>query len=253
MSSQTAPGAGLVVGVLGASGGVGTSTLTTGLAVTAARGTCSPFRGPAVAVDGLLAGGGLDVTACVEHLPGLRWPDLAGSRGEVAGADLLAELPRAGGARLLSAAAEGPLPPPQVVASVMRSLRSVAGVVVVDLPGAASPAGVEALEAACDVVLLLTGTTPRQLADAVAACKRVGAVFPDAPVGLVVRGSVRTESLASTMAEHLGLPLAACWRDDGRVAVDAERGRTPGDRQRSSLAAVCDDLLAWVAADRRAA
>lgn len=252
MTPHTASGSGLVIGVLGASGGVGASTLSVALAVSAAR-EPGVVRGPVVAVDGLLTGGGLDVTACVEHLPGLRWPDLAGARGEVAGADLLAELPRATGVSVLSATAEGPLPPPEVVASVMGSLRSVAGVVVVDLPGAVSPPGLEALGAACDVVLILAGTTPRQLADAVAARRHLGALVAGAPVGLVVRGAMRAESLASTLAEHLGLPLAGCWRDDGRVAADAERGRTPGERRRSSLASLCDELLEWVAPDRRAA
>ena len=91
-----------VVGVLGASGGLGASTLAVALA-----GSAVPVHPPVVCVDGHIERGGLDVTACVEHLPGVRWGDLAGVRGEVAVADLLRELPRAGGVPVLSAASGG--------------------------------------------------------------------------------------------------------------------------------------------------
>lgn len=263
MPALAAP-SGLVIGVFGASGGLGASTLTTALAVSAARdpgpsGFVPAGFVPAVAVDGVLAGGGLDVTACVEHVPGLRWPDIAGARGEVSGVDLVAALPPVAGARLLSAAVEGPTPARQVVASVMSSLRSVAGVVVVDLPraGAEPDSAEESLLSACDVVLLLAGVTPRQLSDAVAARARLASAASggaSGAVGLVVRGA-RAGDLPSAMADHLDLPLASCWRNDGRVALDGERGRTPGESQRSSTAAVCRGLLEWVAGvdDRRAA
>ena len=101
----------IVVGVLGASGGLGASTLTVALALTAAQGGLAPSP-QAVAVDGVLSRGGLDVTACVEHVAGLRWADLTGARGSVDGQDLLAELPRACGVPVLSAAPQAPPPPP---------------------------------------------------------------------------------------------------------------------------------------------
>jgi hypothetical protein len=55
------------------------------------------------------------------------------------------------------------------------------------------------------------------------------------------------------MADHLGLPLAAAWRDDRRVPVDAERGRPPGQVRRSDVARVCRHLLAQVADHQAAA
>jgi hypothetical protein len=101
------------------------------------------------------------------------------------------------------------------------------------------------------VVLLLAGVTPRQLSDAVAARARLAAAAAGGAcgaIGLVVRGAPRSGDLPSAMADHLDLPLAACWRDDGRVALDGERGRTPGESQRSTTASVCRGLLEWVAA-----
>src|SRR6478672_5496568 len=91
-----------VVGVIGASGGVGSSTLAVALALRA-----TPAVGAVTCVDLVLQAGGLDVTACVEHLPGLRWPDLAGARGRLDGADLMEALPAEGPVRVLAAGSRG--------------------------------------------------------------------------------------------------------------------------------------------------
>jgi hypothetical protein len=245
-----------VLGVLGASGGLGASTLAAALAVAATRELVVSGLPPAVAVDGALDSGGLDTTACVEHLPGLRWPDLVGVRGEVCGADLVAELPRsAGGARFLAAAPGAPPPPLEVVSGVVEAVRTVAGLVVVDLPGPRQPddGAAELLLGACEAVLLLAGMTARHLADAAATRARVVARQQHGTVLLVVREGPRSRGLASAMADHLGLPLAGCWRDDRRVGLDAERGRTPGAGPRSGLATLSERLLELVAHQRRAA
>jgi hypothetical protein len=253
-----------VVGVLGASGGLGASTLAVALAVVAARAGRLRRQVPAVAVDGAVSGGGLDVTACVEHVPGLRWSDLARTRGEVSGPDLADALPMAGAARVLSGVPGGAKPAPEVVTSVVAALRSTAELVVVDLPRAD---GAAPLVAACDVVLLLAGATPRHLSDAVAvraglasAAAASSGSEPDDP-RLVLRSGAAAGELAAAVADHLDLPLAARWRDDGRVARDADRGLTPGVGRRSSLARLChglldgppDGLLQHVRTDRGAA
>ena len=92
----------VVVGVLGASGGLGASTLAVALAVRAGG-----RYGVAVAVDGDPARGGLDVTACLEHEAGLRWADLDRPRGRGGRSGPAAQpagraqrpLPRGGGRR----------------------------------------------------------------------------------------------------------------------------------------------------------
>jgi secretion/DNA translocation related CpaE-like protein len=233
------PSSARVVGVLGASGGLGTSTLAVALAVVAARDGRLRGRVPAVVADGAVAGGGLDVTACVEHVPGLRWSDLAGTRGDVSGPDLADQLPVACATRVLSAVPGGPQPPPEVVRSVLAALRATADLVVVDL---SRSEGAPPLVDACDGLLLVAGSTPRHLSDVVA----VHAALPaeaGVDIRLVLRGGGATGELAAAVADHLQLPLAGRWPDDGRVVRDATRGQTPGASRRSSLAGLCRSLL----------
>jgi len=227
-----------VLGVLGSSGGLGASTLTVALGLAAAR-DC----GPVVCVDGHLASGGLDVSACVEHQAGLRWGDLAGAKGEIDGQALIASLPRCGGARVLGA---GPLgstaPPVTVVRAVLRGLRPQAALTLLDVPAAADE---DLFRESCDALVLLTGVTARHLADAQAATALAMRSCPD--VWLVVRGGPRGAALPESIAAHLDLPLLARWPDDARVALDAERGRPPGESPRSKLAGLCEAVLSGVA------
>jgi secretion/DNA translocation related CpaE-like protein len=236
-----AGGSGRVVTVVGASGGLGASTLAVALAVAAARAGAR-----SVAVDAVLHGGGLDVTAGVEHLPGLRWPDLAGTRGAVDGRALRHGVPRAAGAAILSAGRGGAGPPPaerlaatpELLARAVLALREWADVVVVDLPAP----HVDVPEG-CSTVVLLTGSSARHLADATATREALAPVA--ARTGLVVRGSQRG-GMPDSLAEHLTLPLLAAWDDDRAVVADAERGRVPGERGRSRLARLASRLLGGV-------
>lgn len=223
-----------VLGVLGSSGGLGASTLTAALGLAAAR-----AGGPVVCVDGHLGSGGLDVTACVEHQAGLRWGDLAGAQGEIDGQALVSSLPRCGGARVLGA---GPLgstaTPDAVVRAVLRALRLEAALTLLDLPAGA---GGDVFRESCDVLVLLAGVTARHLADAQAATALAMRSCPE--VWLVVRGGPRGAALPESIAAHLDLPLLARWPDDARVALDAERGRPPGESPRSRLAGLCEAVL----------
>src|SRR6476619_2946840 len=91
-----------VMGVIGASGGLGVSSLAVALAVRAGLRV-----GATVAIDGAPGGGALDVTACLEHLPGLRWPDLAAAQGALDGAALLRALPTEATTRVLAGTRRG--------------------------------------------------------------------------------------------------------------------------------------------------
>lgn len=226
-----------VLGVLGSSGGLGASTLTAALGLAVAR-----AGGPVVCVDGHLGSGGLDVTACVEHQAGLRWGDLAGAKGEIDGQALVTSLPQCGGARVLGA---GPLgstaSPDSVVRAVLRALRLEAALTLLDLPAGA---GGDVFRESCDVLVLLAGVTARHLADAQAATALAMRSCPE--VWLVVRGGPRGAALPESIAAHLDLPLLARWPDDARVALDAERGRPPGESPRSRLAGLCEAVLSGV-------
>ena len=217
-----------VIGVIGASGGLGVSTLAVALAVRA-----GPLVGATVAVDGAPGGGALDVTACLEHCPGLRWPDLALARGSLDGAALLRALPAEGTTRIL-AGSTGELDE-DVVRAAVAGLARVCGVTVVDLGRSLS------LVDLCSEVVLVSGTSARQLADATARVDGVGEL--GCPAVLVLRTGRADPVSPEEVAVHLDLPLAATFRDDSRISSDADRARVPGSRSSGVLAVVSDSLI----------
>ncbi len=228
----------LRIAVVGASGGLGASTFSVALAARASR-----VLGLTACVDANMAGGGLDVTACVEHRPGLRWGDLARASGDLDGAALLRALPGERLLRVLSAGGHGvgagPLePPPSVVRAAVAGVASVCGVTVLDVP-VGGDLWLELL-AGCDRVVVLVGLAPRQLADGAALADRLA---DGPPQHLVVRASRRHPDLSDAVAERLDIPLVAEWRDDAQVASDAVRGVTPGERDDSPLARLCNRAL----------
>jgi hypothetical protein len=224
-----------VVGVMGASGGLGASTLAAALARRfAAR------RASAALVDADLAGGGIDVTVGIEHLPGLRWADLVDLRGPVDGAGLLAALPLDRGVRLLSAGRGGApasgSPDPATRLEVLGALAAL-GPVVIDIPRAAPDR--DALLGACDDVVLLCGTHVRGLADADALVEALldEPVHPVRNLHLVTRGPRVRSDLAAVVESHLGVPHVVHLADDARVARSGERGEWPGRRHTTMVAA----------------
>ena len=217
-----------VMGVIGASGGLGASTLAVALAVRA-----GPEVGATVAVDGALDGGALDVTACLEHLSGVRWPDLAAAQGGLDGAALLRVLPAEGTTRVLAGTHRrlGD----SVVRAALAGLARVCGVVVVDLGRSLW------LADQCTELVLLAGTSARHLADATAVA---GAIHElGCPPGLVVRTGRGDPVTPEEVAVHLDLPLMGALRDDSRIVTDADRARLPGSRASGALAAVTAALL----------
>lgn len=215
-----------IVAVVGASGGLGASTLA--LAV----GRRLAATGPAsVVVDLDLLRGGLEVTAGVEHLPGRRWDDLRHVRGRVAPEGLLPVLPHEDGCHVLSA--RGGAPPDLPGAAVRDVLTSLAGGparLVLDLP-ASSPA-LEHVLALDPLVVLVTALRTRALADADAAVSRFLGSGP-APSGgpdvrVVTRGRRPPEEVVDDVVAHLGVGHLHHLADDARVPRDAERGLFPG-------------------------
>ncbi|WP_104525971.1 septum site-determining protein Ssd, partial [Blastococcus atacamensis] len=118
---------GPLVAVGGACGGAGASTLAGAVALAAPDG--------AVLVDADVWGGGLDLLIGAERAEGLRWPDLVGLRGRVAGEALLAALPEAAGVHLLTADRDSATPVPAgALTAVVDAARGTGRPVVVDLP-----------------------------------------------------------------------------------------------------------------------
>lgn len=238
-SSGPALVAPLVV-VIGASGGLGASTWSAALAR-----RLSTHLGECVLVDGAVRGGGLDMTCGTEHVPGLRWPDLARLRGSASASRLIAALPR-GEVPVLSAGGRGVAVEPSVMLDVLGSLRGRVPVVV-DSPGLTGVA--EALMEEAEAVHVVSGLQARQLADTEAlVCDLSGS-----GVGLVTRSSGALGVEFDEVLDHLGTPHLAHVRSDPRVRRDAERGEWPGLRgplRDTADRVVLDllDYLGWSAA-----
>lgn len=231
---------GRVVGVVGGRGGAGASTLAAGLAAAASWAGLSTLL-----VDGDPGGGGLDLLLGLEAEPGLRWVDLRDVRGVLRAAVLHDGLPVADGVRLLSHG-RGDLGPVPVAAleAVLDAGRRGHDVVVTDLQRTDDPATTGALRRLDACVLVVPAEVRASAAAAVLAPHLRRHV---ADVRLVVRGPAPTGLAAEVVADTVGLPLAAVWPDDPRLAVDGDHGRAPGRRPGSSLARLARRLLAELA------
>ncbi len=240
--------------VVGASGGLGASTLA--LAV----GRRLAATGPAVVVDLDLDGGGLEVTAGVEHLPGRRWDDLREVRGRVRPDLLLASLPVDDGCHVLSVRGGGsPRPPERAVLDVLRALETTGSRVVVDVP--VSSALLPVLLVRGPLVVVLVSLTTRGLADADAVVQRLhdapddpgvdrpDVAYPRRPdLRLVTRGGRGGAAVVDDVVVHLGVPHVGHLRHDAAVPRDVERGLFPGTNRNAvrrcadAVAAVVDDV-----------
>ncbi|HEU4997322.1 MAG TPA: hypothetical protein VFT68_00135, partial [Lapillicoccus sp.] len=155
MGARGSVGALLVT--VGASGGVGASSLATAVAVRAARAGLE-----VVLVDGCPLGGGLDVVLGAEQERGVRWSDLSRLEGSADGPALLARLPSAEGVRVLSFGRDGAEPSAEVAGAVVAALSAESDLLVVDADASGGSAASAAL-AAADRVLVVAGDGMSQL------------------------------------------------------------------------------------------
>ena len=224
---------GLLIGVVGASGGLGASTLTAALA---ARGpTVVDDCATAVAVD-LDIRGGLDTTMCVEHVPGTRWDTLMEALAIGTGPDTVrvSDLPAEAGTAVLSGAVGQPLPSDLVI-ETLDTLASAADLVSIDC-GPRPPGHVLSR---LDLLVVLVGMTTRHLHDAMA-LSQTCALSRTTPV-LVSRGPKNSRP-GSALARQLDLPLLGHLGDDPGVQRQARESLAPGV-MRSVVDAVADEAL----------
>jgi hypothetical protein len=208
-----------LIAVVGASGGVGCSTVAAHLAWAA-------HADRACLVDADLDGGAIDVTVGVDHVLGPRWGDFGSLRGTADGAAILDVLPRTSRYAVLAAGHGGA--PPEVVQSVLTGLREACGFVVLDV---GRPANLRReLLGPDDLVLVITGLGVRHLADLARAADDLSALTN--PVQLLTRGPKGLGDLGDSVSAHVGVPILGHWPDDPRVIRDVERGLAPGERAR---------------------
>ncbi|MFD4369225.1 septum site-determining protein Ssd [Rhodococcus sp. NPDC058521] len=241
---------GLLVAVVGASGGAGASTMASALAFESSRAAGSPTT---LLVDADEFGSGIDVLLGIENNPGLRWPGLTVEGGRIAADALRDALPECGPAlRVLSCGgvrrtSVGPVagdtangPTPAAMRAVIESAGRAGYTVVCDVPR--SPSAVTDLVlTAADLVVLVVPATIRSCLAAQRVAAWVAAHNPN--VGLVVRGPAPGNLTASDVVDALRLPLLAAVRADRTLDRAIElRGFTP--KRRSPLLACARAILA---------
>jgi secretion/DNA translocation related CpaE-like protein len=216
----------------GSCGGAGTSTVAAALALAAAPGV--------TLVDADPWGAGIDLLLGAERADGLRWPDLTGLRGRVAGDALLAALPEVEGVHVVAASRSSPGPVPvAAMTAVVDASRAVGCPVVIDLPRTAA-ADVPSVAGDADLAVLVV---PARLRAATAA--RLQVEEPDSPwagAHLLVRrvpgGLSRQE-----VADVVGRPVLADLAHDRSAVPRGERGEPPLISARSPLGAVARRIL----------
>lgn len=235
-AAEGRPRAAPVVGVLGGRGGAGATSLASALAVTGVR------RGRrTMLIDADPLGGGIDLVLGGESAGGLRWPELAGTRGRVSGTALRDALPRVDELTVLSWDRGDALSiPPEAMAALLAAAERGSDLVVVDLPRRADDAARCAMERAA-VVLLVVPAEVRAAAAAARVATSAGLYCRDLRV--VVRGPAPAGLPAEAVADSLGLPLAGSIKAEPGLAAALERGEPPARRGRGPLAAFCAGFL----------
>jgi len=225
-----------VIGVLGASGGVGASALAAALAVRAGQDGMD-----VVAVDLNPYGGGLDVTLGAEQEAGVRWADLVALAGAADGSAIVARLPSLDGVPALSFGREAAVVPEvAVVRQVVTALAASGRVVVLDLSIGGPYA--EAVLPLATQLIVVAGSDPRQLA----ALAVVGGWLKSRcdHVAVCLRGGPRVHEIAPVVESAMGLPVIGLLTEDRHLRADLLHGVAPGSSGRGALAAVADQCLA---------
>lgn len=221
---------GTVIGLVGGSGGVGTSTTALGLAAAATR------RGlRSLLVDLDATGGGLDLLCGVESDPGWRWPRLATVDGFLG--DLAGELPTVDEIDLISMGrgADHVVPGPASVSAVIRSAARSHDVVIVDL-GRCADSGARQGQLLADRTVLVGGSGVRQIAAAGHWLRQTA----EPPEHLLVRSTRHGEIDADTCASILELPCVGSVPDDTSIMVAQSRGESPARAARRRWRKACD-------------
>lgn len=199
---------GTVVALVGASGGLGASTLVASLTL---LGAAAGKR--AVAVDLAPCSGGLDLIVGGERSAGLRWSDLAQARGELGALTL----PTVDGAGFLTADRRSPGPPGKgAVGAVVSSLARTAELVVVD-------AGREPPPVECDRTFVLVGADVRS----VAAARMLAETHSFAPAGVIVRTGPGRTLPVDVVARSLGVESLGSVPEDRALPRLGELGLLP--------------------------
>lgn len=238
---DTTPAEGLVVGVLGGSGGAGATTFACALGQVGAR------HGRALVIDADPLGPGVDRVLGLEGRHGVRWDGLCHTTGRLSARALREALPRREDLGALTWHAGQPATLQAfAVREVLSAARRGHDLVVVDLPRTLDPL-VDEVAARCDRLLVVVVPTVAGVASAVRTCAR----HPDrTTVRLVLRGS-GVDPRAVTRAT--GIPVLATMPDQRGLDEAIDLGLGPVRSRRGALGRAAGEVLDQVMLMRAAA
>jgi secretion/DNA translocation related CpaE-like protein len=223
-----------VIGVVGASGGAGTSTLVAGLALTAAG------RGPSWLVDLDPFGGGADAGLGAELAAGARWSDLGTLVGRLSPHTLRAAVPDvegvavvAMGGRVMNELA------PEAVRAVVSAAGRGGGTTVLDL-GRSPSAARDVAIAAVDELLLVV---PAELRAMIAGRRVVESLGQTAPTPRAIVRAVPGALPSEEVARGLDLSLAGELLDEVTVRVAVQTGEPTALLRHTTLSTLCEAIL----------
>ncbi len=222
---------GLVIGVVGGSGGAGATTFACALAQTASG------SGDAVVIDCDPLGPGADRVLGLESQAGFRWDALCQTTGRLSARSLREALPRRGALGALSwyAGTSGSLQA-FAVREALSAARRGHDVVVVDLPRS-TEALVEEIASRCDLLLVVVVPSVAGVASATRLCAR----FPDHPgLRLLVRGAGLEPREVSRVT---GVGVVAQMRDQPRLSEAVDLGLGPVRSPRGPLGRASREVL----------
>lgn len=190
----------VTMGLIGARGGAGASTLAAALALQAARDAKAVLL-----VDADPLGGGIELVMGCESSTGLRWPEVAATQGRVGAGALREALPVVDGVSVLSwDRGDARSVEPDTMRAMVDAGRRGFDLVVLDLPRRLDDAAVEAC-ASADILLLVCTADVRAAAGAGRQLGLLRTLCGD--LRLVVRRSAGTGVAVDDLAATLRLPL----------------------------------------------
>ncbi len=223
---------GLVLGVMGGSGGAGATTFACAL------GQMAVASGPAVVVDCDPLGPGVDRVLGLESQDGFRWDALCQTTGRLSARSLREALPRRGSLGVLSwdSRTTGSLQAFAARESLSAARRG-HQTVVLDLPRAPD-AVVDELAARCDRLLVMVVPSVAGVAAAARVCRRFGDLDG---LRLVLRGN---GIAPAEIAAATGVPVLTAMLDQRGLEESIDLGLGPVRSPRSRLGRAASGVLA---------
>ncbi len=224
-----------VIGVLGASGGLGTSLFASSLAVQVA------LSNSTLLIETGSCSGGLDVLWGIEEKPGSRWPNLMNSTGKIFPIEVINSLPKVNEVAILSTDSRNAQIPDQFV-EIISELVNSEHITVIDLPNFQNPKFTELL-AICSEVIIVVGSTIRSTS----AANQLLQKYPElVSAKLVIRTLLGTSLEPLSIAKTLGLELIGQIPTDQKIVEYLEQGLSPAQllsaNYRKSIAELCQNL-----------